>query len=214
MWRIGRNYKRLPLESFVVKIIFFGALAILIFCFSISILNKNKLESKEIDLVAVSVLGVHHLGYNYSIPEFYINKYGGSGIQREGGGSGVVCCVMIPKVWRPGLSVQVRWKVEDWSQEDRSEIEAGDFSSVTLRGIYIAQVPIEKYEKTGDLYLHFFSEAKVRIFPSLHSPLSSLHPVPYGEFPGGTNATSGERVKEIFSDAEKKEIVNRRNPWK
>lgn len=199
-----------------MKKIFVGifAIAITVSFFIISIFSEKQLDLKEKGFIAVSVLGVHHLGHNYSIPEFYINKYGGAGIQREGGGGGIICCVMIPKVWRPGFSVQVRWKVEDWSQENRTEIEAGDFSSVILDGVYIAQVAVEKYEKPGDLYLHFFPDARVRVLASVHPPLSTLHPVPYGKRLGGNNAASGTRVEEMFSEAEKKDIENWRNPWK
>jgi hypothetical protein len=169
---------------------------------------------KKNDVVPVSVIGVHHLGRNYSISEFYLNKQGGTGVQREGGGGGIVCCVLIPSKWRPGLTVQVRWRVEDWSRENRVEIEAGNYDSVAVEGIYGADVLVEEYHEPGDLYVHFFSAGKVRVFSSLHTVFSPQHPAPYGHNDGEGAATPGTRLTKIFSDEEKNSIGQRRNLWK
>src|SRR5476649_655410 len=87
----------------------------------------------EEEVVPAVVVGVQHLGPDHLISEFYVNKYGGTGVGREGGVGGEVCCIVIPSKWRPGLIVEVRWKVEGWPPENRKEVEAGNFESVTTK---------------------------------------------------------------------------------
>lgn len=166
------------------------------------------------DNLGTVMIGVHHLGQDYLIPEFYVGKYGGTGVQREGGGSGEICCIMIPRNWRPGLFVEVRWSVEDWSHADRTEIAAGNYQSIDKKGIYIAQVPIEKYESVYSLYVHFFPHGRVRVLTTPYSVISAFHPVPFGPADGGTAAVAGRPVGEMFTPAEKKNIDRWRNAWK
>src|SRR5690606_17698616 len=42
------------------------------------------------------------------IGPFYVNNYGGTGINAYAGG-GSVCCLVYPKTWYPGLTAKVRW---------------------------------------------------------------------------------------------------------
>ena len=159
-------------------------------------------STEKNNVIPVSIIGVHHLGSKYSISEFYLNKHGGTGVQREGGGGGLVCCVMIPAKWRRGIEVEVRWSIESWSHENRAEIKSGEFRSVGIEETYLANVPLEKYEQPGDLYIHFFSHGKVRIVSTMHAPNSHAHPVPWGEGEGGPVATKGEPIREIFTSSE------------
>lgn len=171
-------------------------------------------SSEEDEYLATVVIGVHHLGQDYLIPEFYINKYGGTGVQREGGGSGEMCCIMIPRRWRPGLLVEVRWRVEDWSHADRLEIEAGNYRSVKARAMYIAKVPVEKYSEVYSLYVHFFPNGQVRVLTTPFSVISPDHPVSYGPTEGGALATTGRPIAKMFTAAEEKQMDHRRNTWK
>ncbi len=166
----------------------------------------------EEELVPADIVGVQHLGGDHLISEFYVNKYGGTSVGREGGGGGSVCCIVIPSQWRPGLIVEVRWQVEDWSQENRKETEAGNFTSVT-KGMYIAKVPLEKYERSGDVYVHFFPKGRVRVMSTMYSVLSTAHPVRYGPVDGDPKATAGWPIKEMFTQAELSEADRRRNTW-
>jgi hypothetical protein len=170
-------------------------------------------SDREDEFAPTGIVGVQHLGHDYHISEFYVNKYGGTNVGREGGGGGSVCCVMIPVQWRPGLTVDVRWEVMDWSHENRKEIEVGNFESVTTNGIYMAKVPVEKYERSGDVYVHFFPKGRVRVVSTMYSVLSSSHPVQYGPTDGGPMATAGVAIKEMFSQAELREADRRRNTW-
>lgn len=169
--------------------------------------------SREDEFAPTGIVGVQHLGHGYHISEFYVNKYGGTNVAREGGGGKSTCCVMIPVQWRPGLTVDVRWEVTDWSNENRKEIEAGNFESVTTKGIYMAKVPVEKYERSGDVYVHFFPKGRVRVVSTMYSVLSSSHPVPYGPTDGGPMATVGWPIKEMFTQAELQEADRRRSTW-
>jgi hypothetical protein len=51
-------------------------------------------------------------GLNYTnvgIAEFSVDNYGGHGIEPNGGGGAFVCCVVVPRKWRAGMKVTVRW---------------------------------------------------------------------------------------------------------
>jgi len=165
------------------------------------------------EFVPTDIVGVQHLGHDFNVTEFYVNKYGGTGIGREGGGGGSVCCVMIPVRWRPGLIVEVRWVVADRSHENRKEIEAGNFESVTTKGPYIAKVPVEKYDTPGDLYVHFFPRGRVRVVSTAYSVLSIAHPVRYGPVDSDPIATAGWPIKEMFTQEELNEADRRRKKW-
>lgn len=171
-------------------------------------------SSREDQFTSTGIIGVQHLGRAYNISEFYVNKYGGTNVGREGGGGALVCCIMIPRKWRPGLTVEVRWEVGDWSRENRKEIEADNFDSVTTKGMYIAQVPVEKYERAGSLYVHFFPKGRVRVVTTMYSVLSSSHPVSYGPTDGGPLATAGWPIKEMFTSSELRAMDRWRNTWK
>lgn len=165
--------------------VFYSAIVVSILVVLLARYFKYSSSSREDELSATGIVGVQHLGNDYNISEFYVNKYGGTNVGREGGGGKSTCCIMIPSQWRPGLTVEVRWEVADWSKENRKEIEAGNFDSVTTKSTYIAKVPVEKYEQAGDLYVHFFPNGRVRVVTTMYSVLNSAHPILYGSKDGG-----------------------------
>jgi len=150
--------------------------------------------------VPASLVGVQHMGKNFSVAEFYVNGYEGGTAGRLGGGGAYVCCVSLPGKWRPGLKVEVRWKVTNWTNEVRSEIAKQNYRSLSFDGPYIAWVPVEKYDQVGDLYVHFFANGRVRVVSSSHSPLHASHPVLFNDALGGEIATSGVRIKKITEE--------------
>ncbi|WP_211474916.1 DUF3304 domain-containing protein [Collimonas humicola] len=158
----------------------------------------------------VSLTGVHHLGPNFTISSFYIDGAGGSNIGRGGGGGSSGCCVAIPKQWRQGLTAEVRWGVGDWTKENRAEIEASNYKSVTTEGIYKAQVPIEKYDEPGRVYVHFFPGGKVRVIVSSVGPLSKDHPIQGDDSHAADSATKGMRIETLFTEAELAESLRQR----
>jgi hypothetical protein len=160
------------------------------------------------DFTAVSLTGVQHMGHDFNISEFYVDGYYGSNVGREGGGGGDVCCVMLPTKWRPGLSVEVRWAVGNWSKLDRSQTVLGDYSSLTFE-VYKAQVPVEKYEAAEAVYVHFFVGGKARVVSSIAGPGGPRHPISRSDLHAADSATAGVRMDAMFTEVEQAEM-NRR----
>jgi hypothetical protein len=132
------------------------------------------------DSIAVAMTGIDHLADHVSIQNFYVN--GHSGAQAGKGGS-EVCCVTVPRVWRKGLMVEVRWEVLNW--RDRSG------------GFYKTSVEIEPYTELGRLLVHFLPDGSVRAVVTTEGPGSPTYigprvPIPRKEpwkkylLPGGT----------------------------
>ncbi|WP_211466672.1 DUF3304 domain-containing protein [Collimonas silvisoli] len=155
----------------------------------------------------VGLTGVQHIGPNFNISDFYVDGGSGGNVGRGGGGGSTVCCVAIPKQWRPGLTVEVRWGVGDWSKENRAEIDAGNYKSVTSEGIYKAKVPIEKYDEPGQLFVHFFAGGKVRVVVSDIYPEGKRHPIQSNDQHAADSATVGTRINELFTEAEVAEKI-------
>jgi hypothetical protein len=153
--------------------------------------------------VGVGIVGVQHIGPDYNISEFYVDGYFGMNVGRGGGGGSGVCCVMLPKKWRPGLQVDVRWVVGDWSKEIPSELEVHNYRSITAEGIYRAIVPVEKYDEPEELYVHFFSHGRVRVVSNLYGSESTQHPILRGDPHAVDSATKGIRIAEVFSAEER-----------
>lgn len=171
--------------------------------------------SRSDDFCPVSITGVQHLGRGYMISKFYVDQYGGDTVGRDGGGGSILCCAMLPVKWRPGLTVEIRWGVEDWTHADDAEIAKGNYESVIDEKLYIAKVPVEKYDQPYDLIVHFFPRGRVRVVTSVYSVSSPLHPVPFGVGDGGPTATAGWPIGEMFSQAElRKKEKEGGNPWK
>lgn len=153
----------------------------------------------------VSLTGVHHMGDKFNVAQFYVDGYDGSNVGREGGGGSDVCCVMLPRKWRPGLSVEVRWSVNDWTHENRTEIAAGNDRSIGGRG-YIARVPVEPYEVAAHLWVHFFAGGRARVVSSPIGSWGSKHPI-HDEDPHAIDtATTGREVDALFSPEELAEM--------
>jgi hypothetical protein len=78
-------------------------LALVLFALAVGWLYQSMHESSRSDsFTGVGLTGVQHIGPNFNISEFYVDGYYGSNVGREGGGGRHVCCVSLPKKWRPG----------------------------------------------------------------------------------------------------------------
>jgi len=147
---------------------------------------------------ATTLTGVHHLGSDYYIKKFYVNKGINDSVGEGGGGGSHVCCLSLPKKWSPGLTADVRWEVihilraPDPASQDTGEVE----------GIYRARVPIEPYTKSGSFYVHFFPEKRVRIVVSEIPPGAEEHPVKTQGGQAAENSTVGYPIKTMFTDEE------------
>lgn len=104
-------------------------------------------------MVGVPITGLDHLAEHLSIQEFSVNGQGGA---QAGKGGSHVCCVEIPARWRPGLTVKVRWGVTNWPAK--------------VYSLHEREVPLEKYDEIGNLYVHFLRDGSVRAISSLVYP--------------------------------------------
>lgn len=160
----------------------------------------TRAEARKV--IAVGITGVHHMGKNFNVPEFYVDGAWASNVGREGGGGRSVCCIMIPREWRDGMVVEIRWAVTDWRKENVQETDKGNYSSLITDGTYKATVPVEKFSAPGQFYVHFFEGGKVRAISSTAYPEERSHPIQDGDETAGNTATRGEKIDELFTDSE------------
>ena len=173
----------LPLGITLVGMVFLGACGVI-----------RTQESGDNEKIGVMIIGVHHLGPDFNIGDFYVNGYSGGDVGKNGGGAGYVCCSELPRKWRLGLVMKVKWAVYDWSKVIRSEVDAGNYNSVGLEN-FAATVPVEKYDEVGDLYPHFFPNGKVRLISSNYPISNPKHPVQWNDSSAAELATSG--IKDV-----------------
>lgn len=142
------------------------------------------------------------MGPNFNISAFYINGANGFNVGREGGGGTSVCCVLLPKIWRPGLAVDLRWEVRDWSGENQAEIAAGNTRSMNFKH-FKAHVPLEKYVKPGPVEIHFFVGGKARVI--VNQPLSAelKEEILSSDSHAVVIATLGQPTEDFFSKEER-----------
>ena len=111
-----------------------------------------------------SLGGVNHTGqYLYG---FSVNGAFGGNASKYGGGNASVCCVRLPEVYRPGLTVDIEY--------DLLTNNGKDDNWKTKNG-----VPVEPYTEPGSLYVHFFPNDKIRVVVSSIYPFGKAHPIPY-----------------------------------
>ena len=109
-----------------------------------------------------SIGGVNHTGqYLYG---FSVNGSFGGNVSEYGAGNAGVCCVRLPRVYRPGLTVDIKY---DLTLDDGTK-----HNWKTKNGI-----PVEPYTEPGDVYVHFFPNDQIRVVVSNAGP-GSRHPIP------------------------------------
>lgn len=112
---------------------------------------------------------VNHTGnYIYSAS---VDGAGGGKMSAWSAGIANICCTSIPRIWHPGMKVRVRWNMPIGRQDVIKE----------------KIVEIEKYERPGSIYLHFFPNDEVRVIVSNIGGPSSEHPIPPPVKPAGAN---------------------------
>lgn len=110
--------------------------------------------------VGVGIYGVNHS--HQIISWFNLNSgVGGGNIPKRDPESGISCCVLLPEVWTSGLQVRVDWKISG------------------IATIHSKTVPIERYEKTGSVYVHFFDNDEIRVVVTNVYSDQPHHPIPW-----------------------------------
>ncbi|MFJ4290147.1 DUF3304 domain-containing protein [Cupriavidus sp. NPDC089707] len=97
---------------------------------------------------------------------FYVNGAFGANARAYGWDIAGTCCVRLPRVWRPGLTVDIEY---DLTLNDGSE-----HNWKTKKG-----VPVEPYMKPGSVYVHFFPNDVIRVVVSNWDPNGEGHPIPF-----------------------------------
>jgi hypothetical protein len=159
----------------------------------------------ENNFTSVELSGVQHMGPNFNISDFYVDHTSGSNVGRGGGGGGIVCCVALPKKWRPNFTVEVRWAVGDWSKQNKEETALGNFQSIIFER-YKAIVPVEKYDEAEHVWVHFFAGGKVRVVSSAPGSLSKIHPIQRDDQHAADSATIGSHIDSLFTSEELAEM--------
>jgi hypothetical protein len=122
-------------------------------------LNNEQLRT-ESEMATAQVGVVNHTGnYIYSAS---VNGAGGGNTNAWRAGIANICCTSIPRVWYPGMKVRVRW----------------DMPIGHTHNIKEKIVEVEKYERPGSVYLHFFPNDEVRVVITSIAGFSSEHPIP------------------------------------
>lgn len=115
--------------------------------------------------------------YNYSnegIQEFHLDGTWGSNVG-VGAGGGAVCCVSVPKKWRPRLTVTLEWRRSDCGipRSPQCTIEnAGKWPKKSFK----KTIPIEPYEVPGRVQVMFLPDDDVKIYVRDEDPWADEHP--------------------------------------
>lgn len=150
------------------------------------------------DKIPVGINGVNHMGNRFSVREYYVNGHYASNIGREGGGGSHSCCMVLPSVWKSGMKVDLRW--EEFDHQERR------FKR------FKAMVPVEKYDEPGEAVVHIFRDRSARFVSSDWDVMSPNHPVAWGDSDGGTLASKGQEISELFSEEELKKSEEKAGP--
>jgi hypothetical protein len=118
------------------------------------------LEPKPSPTATAQVGIVNHTGkFIYSAS---VDGAGGGNMDAWGGGIAGACCTSIPRVWYPSMKVLVRWDMPEGHTHIWKE----------------KTVEIEKYDRPGDIYMHFFPDDEVRVVVTNFDPIHPKHPIP------------------------------------
>ncbi|MDM0075018.1 DUF3304 domain-containing protein [Variovorax sp. J2P1-59] len=111
----------------------------------------------------VAIVGVNHS--QTDIAYFGLATGGGGGyVDKRWPSSGTSCCAVIPDIWTPGLDVRVDWQPS--LQEERSK-----------------RIAIERYEKIGTVYVHFFDNDEIKIVVANVGAEHPDHPITWIPLP-------------------------------
>lgn len=95
----------------------------------------------------IEMSGLNYMGRG--VDSFSADGYGGGALYANQGGGGFVCCVTIPRRWRPGMKVTVRWT------ENQNDPQAWKQKLVTI--------PEYETHNIGYLAVHFYPAGNVKV---------------------------------------------------
>lgn len=99
------------------------------------------------DAAHISISGLNYT--DQTVGAFTVNGHGGGGLMPNSGGGGFVCCITVPRRWRPGYKVTVGWTKDHNSSAPWNE--------------RIVAVPEYKESEIDFMAVHFYPDGDVRI---------------------------------------------------
>lgn len=130
-------------------------------------------------------VGLSYRAYNHTdehIVSIVINNAGGVLNARAHGEGGGVCCVILPKRWRPGLMATIKWQLDgDWLTDDTGKEVIRDGKKVLVPGPWKeTTVEVPKYsEEMGTFFIHFFPDDEVKVLVNKYLAGNRNHPLPH-----------------------------------
>jgi predicted small secreted protein len=109
---------------------------------------------------ANDAMGLDVVGYNHTdrdIGRFTVANGGGGYLGKHEGGGGFSCCASIPRLYKPGMTVTVRWGGVEVETQER-----------------VVEVPPYTPEDGGVLAVHFLRNGGIKVFVTMYVFLS--HP--------------------------------------
>jgi len=108
------------------------------------------------------------VGYNHTdryIAMYVVNGYPGDDILPHGGGGSFVCCISVPREWKPVTTVTVKWT------DDRNA------NPISWRA-RVVEVPRYTPEDISRFAVHFFPGDEVKVLVTTKGPGHPDYPYP------------------------------------
>jgi len=133
----------------------------------------------EAEKVPLSYLALNKTDKN--IVSIVVNGEGGIlDVSAQGGGGTVVCCVVLPKRWRPGLMATIKWQEGGtFKRDEKGAVVTEDGVPIVIESPWKERaVEVPKYdEKMGDFYIVFFPNDEIKVAVSNGIPKLAKLPV-------------------------------------
>ena len=130
------------------------------------------------ETVAVSYGGANHT--DKSIVSVIVNGEGGIlDIRAHTVGGTGMCCVVIPKRWRPGLKVTIKWQEDDIPVfDDKGKRVIKNGIPVVIESPWKERtVEVPDYKTMGEFYIVFFPNEVVKV--AVSNGLPAIAETPY-----------------------------------
>lgn len=129
---------------------------------SIFLLAVSLTACSEANKASIELSGLNYT--NAWITAFSVDSYGGHGISPNGGGGAFVCCVTVPRKWRAGMKVTVRWTEDERIPDSWKE--------------RVVDVPEYTNQDIGAFAVHFYPDDTVKVLVTAKTEGHPNYPYP------------------------------------
>ena len=129
-----------------------------------------------------------YVAYNHTdegIVSIIVNGEGGILHAEPQSGGGQMCCVILPKKWRPGLTARIKWRVDgDWLKDETGKEIIRNGKRVYVPAPWKERtVEVPKYEREmGWFYIHFLPNDEVKVAVTRYGPGRAEHPYHFEKY--------------------------------